>query len=74
MDSEQKTSKHDQIDNKPPPNLLINLAKKSEPQENLLNMYKYIGLSNQGATCYMNSLLQTLFMTYEFRKALYSWQ
>lgn len=35
---------------------------------------KYLGLSNQGATCYMNSLLQTLFMTPEFRKALYSWQ
>ena len=34
---------------------------------------KYIGLSNQGATCYMNSLLQSLYMTPEFRTFIYSW-
>lgn len=33
----------------------------------------FVGLSNQGATCYMNSLIQTLYMTPEFRSALYKW-
>eukprot|EP01062_Namystynia_karyoxenos_P021107 TRINITY_DN179_c1_g4_i1.p1 TRINITY_DN179_c1_g4~~TRINITY_DN179_c1_g4_i1.p1 ORF type:complete len:1524 (+),score=434.57 TRINITY_DN179_c1_g4_i1:76-4572(+) len=32
------------------------------------------GLLNQGATCYMNSLLQTLYMTPDFRAALMSWE
>lgn len=31
----------------------------------------YAGLVNQGATCYLNSLLQTMFMTLELRKALF---
>jgi hypothetical protein len=31
-------------------------------------------LSNQGATCYLNSLIQTLYMTPEFRRALYMWR
>jgi ubiquitin C-terminal hydrolase len=33
----------------------------------------YVGLSNQGATCYMNSLLQSMFATPEFRSQLYNW-
>ena len=36
-------------------------------------MARYRGLSNQGATCYMNSLLQTLYMTPELRLQLYQW-
>ncbi len=31
----------------------------------------FVGLGNQGATCYMNSLIQCLFMTPEFRSAIY---
>jgi ubiquitin C-terminal hydrolase len=41
--------------------------KKPDPPE-------YAGLYNQGATCYMNSLLQGLFLTPELRYALYNWQ
>jgi hypothetical protein len=33
----------------------------------------FVGLSNQGATCYMNSLMQALFMSPEFRAAVYNW-
>ena len=34
---------------------------------------RYRGLSNQGATCYLNSLLQSLYMTPEFRSAIFKW-
>uniref|UniRef100_A0A915HZM8 Ubiquitin carboxyl-terminal hydrolase n=1 Tax=Romanomermis culicivorax TaxID=13658 RepID=A0A915HZM8_ROMCU len=34
----------------------------------------YTGLVNQAMTCYLNSLLQTLFMTPEFRNAVYRWE
>lgn len=31
-----------------------------------------VGLKNQGATCYLNSLLQSLYLTNAFRRAIYS--
>ena len=32
-----------------------------------------VGLKNQGATCYLNSLIQTMFLTPEFRRMIYSY-
>ena len=34
----------------------------------------YVGLINQAATCYLNSLIQTLFTTPELRRCLYSFR
>lgn len=34
----------------------------------------FVGLVNQAMTCYLNSLLQALYMTPEFRNALYTWE
>ena len=33
-----------------------------------------VGLANQGATCYLNSLLQALFWTPELRRVLFHWR
>ncbi|XP_063324513.1 ubiquitin carboxyl-terminal hydrolase 12-like [Pelmatolapia mariae] len=38
---------------------------KNTPQAN-----RYHGLINQGSTCYLNSVLQVLFMTEDFREAV----
>lgn len=34
----------------------------------------FVGLVNQAMTCYLNSLLQALYMTPEFRNAMYNWE
>ncbi len=34
---------------------------------------RYVGLVNQAMTCYLNSFLQTLFMTPEFRNIIYKY-
>ena len=36
-----------------------------------LALIGFVGLVNQAMTCYLNSLLQTLYMTPEFRNALH---
>ncbi|KJH50225.1 ubiquitinyl hydrolase 1 [Dictyocaulus viviparus] len=38
------------------------------------NGHKYVGLINQAMTCYLNSLVQSLYMTPEFRNAIYRWE
>jgi len=56
--------------------VMISAKVKVEPQVNWWNWDSkketgYVGLKNQGATCYMNSLLQTLTHIPYFRKAVY---
>ena len=56
--------------------LIISARVRVEPQVNWWNWDSkretgYVGLKNQGATCYMNSLLQTLTHIPYFRKAVY---
>lgn len=40
----------------------------------MIETVNYVGLVNQAMTCYLNSLLQALYMTPEFRNALYNWE
>ncbi|CEF68480.1 Ubiquitin carboxyl-terminal hydrolase 47 [Strongyloides ratti] len=38
------------------------------------NGHAYVGLVNQAMTCYLNSLIQSLYMTPEFRNAVFAWK
>lgn len=43
-------------------------------EQSAVDTINYVGLVNQAMTCYLNSLLQALYMTPEFRNALYNWE
>ncbi|CAI2324179.1 unnamed protein product [Caenorhabditis sp. 36 PRJEB53466] len=53
-------------------------AASSSTYQNLIpldeNEHRYVGLVNQAMTCYLNSLVQSLYMTPEFRNAMYEWE
>ena len=49
-----------------------NCASKLEIPENERNNTNFVGLYNQGATCFLNSSLQILYMTPKFRNIIFS--
>eukprot|EP00891_Asterochloris_glomerata_P000046 jgi/Astpho2/46/Aster-07498 len=54
--------------------LVLKVVVKSESDDMMHDSKKetgFVGLKNQGATCYMNSLLQTLYNINYFRQAVY---
>ena len=53
---------------------LDQISKRIESLTTNARSNRYIGLQNQGATCYMNSLIQTLFMTPQVRQHIYSYR
>lgn len=48
-----------------------NLAAEKEQPPEQRQFSNFVGLWNQGATCYLNSLIQACFMTPELRKAIF---
>ncbi|VDN05474.1 unnamed protein product [Thelazia callipaeda] len=72
---------HQTIDDAPDNGLQVMLALPAPPNDasaSLANLdennHRYVGLVNQAMTCYLNSLIQTLYMTPEFRNAIYGWK
>lgn len=54
---------------------MAKLTEKDYPSYSISqDLFTYVGLVNQAMTCYLNSLLQALYMTPEFRNALYKWE
>jgi len=51
----------------------ISNAFKSFSDKKYETRKKWVGLLNQGSTCYLNSLIQALMMTPEVRQKLYQW-
>lgn len=47
---------------------------EEERKEEVKVERRLLGIANKGATCYMNSLLQALFMTNDFRRMVYEWR
>lgn len=52
---------------------ITTISDNSEPESDFYETYteKYCGIRNQGATCYINSILQTLFHIPAFRKVIF---
>ena len=50
------------------------VQKSHESEEDTEPPKTFKGLQNQGATCYMNSLLQALYMTPDFRQMIYKFK
>ncbi|XP_069705284.1 ubiquitin carboxyl-terminal hydrolase 47 isoform X2 [Periplaneta americana] len=58
----------------PPPPPVVSSGDYSYASALIKHDTGYVGLVNQAMTCYLNSLLQALYMTPEFRNALYKWE